>query len=462
MASPRWRSALHFAATRNPSVIDWTFPPTLQEVWNNLDPLRRNEIALDCASSPDRRNLLPLTMRHLANSLSTRSQTITAQREQEFAANLVTYIHTDAEALDELFRVYFSLRHKKMMAAFLDHMQVRPDIGSSQEPRSDFEKAITALLRDFPKDDVALYTQVLCCQNPAFWGELPKVNAQAADAGRRNRTPQTSPAPRPLTPRYAPAAEFLKSEEPTVPETSTAPEQPRDAQELHADLREVSDLFARTADELAAAAAELREGKLPSADGKSIGSLAPAFARLVGRVRASAEARGVASEQAFYSVRDVEPVVAAIEAAEKAQADAQRIAQLLEQVLSLATTDGRDFPPLTSLKESARALQQQFASAKPNSADPALRDKLHGFELVLQMVDSQSGQDEDAEEVVATQFGAKLLFALGTGRIVRSLSPETDVRVPVLASLPAEPQSAVALPLQSPDLADEIKAAFQS
>lgn len=418
---------------------------------------------MDCASSPERRNLLPLTLRLLANSLNTRSQTIATFREQELASHIVTFVDTDADALDELFRVYFSLRHKKMMGAFLDQMQIREGAVSSrdvQQSRSDFEKAITALLRDFSHEDVALYTQVLACQNPSFWGELPKVTSQAADAAPRNRVAPAAPIPpRAQTLRAAPAIESLKSEESAVSEQPAGHEVPRSAKDLQAELRDVSNLFTRTADELAAAVAELREGKLPSADGKSIGSLAPAFARLVGHVRTSAEALGVGSAQAFYSVNDLEPAIAAIDSAETAQAEAQRTAQLLEQVLSLATVDGRDFAPLASLKESARTLQQALAT-KPGTVDAGVREKLHGFELVLHMVDSHAAADEDAEEVVATQFGAKMLFALGSGRIVRSMNAEPDVQVAVVATLP-EPKSGVEIPLESA-LADESKAAFQA
>jgi hypothetical protein len=288
---------------------------------------------------------------------------------------------------------------------------------------------------------------------------LPKVSVQAGDAAPRYRAAQAPMPPRPQSLRAAPAVETLKSEESAVSEQPAGHEVPRSAKDLQAELRDVSNLFTRTADELAAAVAEVREGKLPSADGKSIGSLAPAFARLVGHVRTSAEALGVGSAQAFYSVNDLEPAIAAIDSAEKAQAEAARTAQLLEQVLSLATLDGRDFAPLTSLKESARALQQEVAG-RPGTLDSAVREKLHGYELVLHMVDAHAAPDEDAEEVVATQFGAKLLFALGTGRIVRSMNAEPDVQVAVVASLP-ESKSGVEIPLES-TLADESKAAFQA
>lgn len=459
---------MHFAATRNPSVIDWTFPATLQEVWNNLNSSRRHEIALDCASSPERRNLLPLTLRHLANNLGSRSQTMAALREQDFAAHIVAFINSDPDALDELFRVYFSLRHKKMVAAFLECMPIRPTDGtvSSRElekSRSEFVKAITTLLRDFSHDDVALYTQVLACQNPSFWGELPKSNFQTMDAALGSRTPQPPPSTAPRT--YASRVlEPLKSEERRAVEEPRTAEQPCSTQDLQTELQELTDLFTRTADELAAATAELREGKLPSSDGRSLGSLAPAFARLVARVRASGEALGIASSgQALYSVKDIAPAIAALEEAEKAQAEAQRTAKLIEQVLSLATTDGRDFPPLASLKASARAVQQEL-TATPT--DAALHDKLRAFELVLRMVDAHGtpGEDEDAEDVVAGQFGAKLLFALGSGRIVRSTVSEPEVQVSMVASLPpiSEPQSVPALGLDSADFADETKAAFQS
>jgi len=82
------------------------------------------------------------------------------------------------------------------------------------------------------------------------------------------------------------------------------------------------------------------------------------------------------------------------------------------------------------------------------------------------MVDAHGtpGEDEDAEDVVAGQFGAKLLFALGSGRIVRSTVSEPEVQVTMVASLPplSEPQSVPALGLDSAVLADETRAAFQS
>lgn len=201
-------------------------------------------------------------------------------------------------------------------------------------------------------------------------------------------------------------------------------------QELQSDLRELTDRFSRAADELQATIVDLRAGKLPSAVGENVENLGPAFAKLVYDVCARAAQLGIERPgEAFHSINDLTPAIAAIEAQEHALADAERVARLLGQVQQLTTRNGREFQPLESLRESAQALQQELASAS-GSPDPASQEKLHAFELVLNMVDSSTtGEDENAEELVAGQFGAKLLYALGTGKIVRSTATESHSRV---------------------------------
>lgn len=215
----------------------------------------------------------------------------------------------------------------------------------------------------------------------------------------------------------------------------------RTAQELQSDLQELSERFSRTADELQATVADLRAGKLPSSVDEALAALGPAFAKLVYDVCARASQMGIDGPgEAYRSIDDLAPAIAAIEEKEKALADAERVQRLLGQVLELSTLNGREFQPLQSLKESARALQQELTAA--SSSDSASQEKLHAFELVLKLVDSSApGEDENAEEVVAGQFGAKLLYALGTGKIVRSAGSQSEAHssVPGNAALSDPP-----------------------
>lgn len=201
----------------------------------------------------------------------------------------------------------------------------------------------------------------------------------------------------------------------------------RTAQELHSDLRELSARFSRTADELQATIADLRAGKLPSSVDESLAALGPAFAKLVYDVCARSSQLGIdRPSEAFHSINELTPAIAAIEEKEKAVADAERVTKILGQIQELTTLNAREFQPLETLKESARALQQELSNAS-GSSDAAAQEKLRAFELVLRMVDSTTpGEDENAEEMVAEQFGAKLLYALGTGKIVRGAATQSD------------------------------------
>lgn len=409
-----------FAMTKgNPSVIDWPFPGTLQDVWATLSPARQHEIALDCASTAERRNI-PVTTRYLANALNRRAQEVLALAPQELARQIVTYACGEPDALDEVFRVYFSFRHKKMVARFLDHLQIHTDGLSertqvSKQAKAELETAISSLLREFRHDDVMLYTQVLSCQNPTFWGELSRVNFKAIDVAARNPEPVEPSAER------KPISRASQSVAAPVANPPSGDEAMRTGQELQSDLRELSERFSRTADELETTVADLRAGKLPSSVDETLAALGPAFARVVYDVCSRASQLGIdRAGEAFHSITELAPAIAAIEEKEKVMADAERVAQMLAQVIELTTLNGREFPPLESLRESARSLQQELSAAS-HTPDPAAEERLHAFELVLKMVDSPTaGEDENAEEVVAEQFGAKLLYALGTGKIVRS------------------------------------------
>lgn len=416
---------MHFATAKgSPSVIDWPFPGTLQDVWATVSPARQHEIALDCASTAERRNI-PVTTRLLANALNCRAQAISALGPQELAKHVVTFAQAEPDALDEIFRVYFSFRHKKMVARFLEHLQIRTDGMSdrsvSKQPKAELENAISELLREFRHDDVMLYTQVLSCQNPTFWSELSRVNFKAIDVAIRTTEPAEP---------YVPRTSAIRAPEPApvaVAEPPSGDEAMRTSQELHSDLRELSARFSRTADELQTTIADLRAGKLPSSVDESLAGLGPAFAKLVYDVCARSSQLGIdRPSEAFHSINDLTPAITAIEEKEKSLADAERITKILGQVQELATLNGRDFQPLASLKESARSLQQELANAS-GSPDAIAQEKLRAFELVLKMVDSTTpGEDENAEEMVAEQFGAKLLYALGTGKIVRGAASPSD------------------------------------
>ena len=416
---------MHFATAKgSPSVIDWPFPGTLQDVWATVSPARQHEIALDCASTAERRNI-PVTTRLLANALNCRAQAISALGPQELAKHVVTFAQAEPDALDEIFRVYFSFRHKKMVARFLEHLQIRTDGMSdrsvSKQPKAELENAISELLREFRHDDVMLYTQVLSCQNPTFWSELSRVNFKAIDVAIRTTEPAEP---------YVPRTSAIRAPEPApvaVAEPPSGDEAMRTSQELHSDLRELSARFSRTADELQTTIADLRAGKLPSSVDESLAGLGPAFAKLVYDVCARSSQLGIdRPSEAFHSINDLTPAITAIEEKEKALADAERVTKILGQVQELATLNGRDFQPLASLKESARSLQQELANAS-GSPDAIAQEKLRAFELVLKMVDSTTpGEDENAEEMVAEQFGAKLLYALGTGKIVRGAASQSD------------------------------------
>lgn len=418
---------MHFATAKGSlSVIDWPFPGTLQDVWGTLLSARQLEIALDCASTAERRNI-PVTTRLLANALNRRAQEVLALGPQELARNIVTFAATEPDALDEIFRVYFSFRHKKMVARFLEQLQLQTDGLSdrsqgSKQGKVELESAISSLLREFRHDDVMLYTQVLSCQNPTFWSELSRVNFKTIDAAARNSEPVEPPV------RTSISRSSLRAAVAPVADPPSGDEPMRTAQELQSDLKELSERFSRTADELQSTILDLRAGKLPSSVDETLAALGPAFAKLVYDVCARTSQLGIdRTGEAFHSINDLAPAITAIEEKEKALADAERVTRLLAQVQELTTLNGRDFQPLESLKESARALQQELAAAS-GSPDAASEDRLHAFELVLKMVDSTAGEDENAEEVVAEQFGAKLLYALGTGKIVRGAAsqPETQ------------------------------------
>lgn len=428
---------MHFATAKgSPSVIDWPFPGTLQDVWATLSPARQHEIALDCASTAERRNI-PVTTRLLANALNCRAQAISALGPQELAKHVVTFAQAEPDALDEIFRVYFSFRHKKMVARFLDHLQIRTDGMSdrsvSRQAKAELENAIAELLREFRHDDVMLYTQVLSCQNPTFWSELSRVNFKAIDVAIRTTEPAEPYVPRPSAIRAPEPARAAVAEPPSGDEAM------RTAQELHSDLRELSARFSRTADELQATITDLRAGKLPSSVDESLAALGPAFAKLVYDVCARSSQLGIdRPSEAFHSINELTPAITAIEEKEKALADAERTSKLLGYVLELTTLNGREFQPLESLKDSARSLQQELSNAS-GSLDAAAQERLRAFELVLKMVDSATpGEDENAEEMVAEQFGAKLLYALGTGKIVRGAGNQSEAHSSV-SSTPSLP-----------------------
>ena len=78
---------------------------------------------------------------------------------------------------------------RPMMAAFLDQLGIAHEDGVIQEDdvKPDVAKlgtAVDAIEHAFPVEDVALYLNVLLCQDPETWGALKDVpQTQAVEAG---------------------------------------------------------------------------------------------------------------------------------------------------------------------------------------------------------------------------------------------------------------------------------------
>lgn len=157
----------------------------------------------------------------------------------------------------------------------------------------------------------------------------------------------------------------------------------------------------------------------------------------------------------LQSLRDLEPVIAAIAAAEAQRArlaaweDARRHAVgMLDRVLGLIHREDKSLPALTEAQDAARQLRAALDGPPPEALEEetaALPDAIRPYADLLAMVDGWNVLDDEQcaalQDTIAEAFGRPLALAALRGRIGRAgeTPPPAPRRRTAARSQPAAP-----------------------
>ncbi|HEU4371090.1 MAG TPA: hypothetical protein VFV05_22960 [Methylomirabilota bacterium] len=193
-----------------------------------------------------------------------------------------------------------------------------------------------------------------------------------------------------------------------------------------------------------------------------------AFADLRGAMVAQAGALSlVLDDEALGTLSDLEPVLAAIAAAEerRAQLAAWRTARedarsVLEQVTALIHREGKPLPALADCQDRARELHTALTGPLPDDLDDAiaaLPTTLRPYTDLLALVEGWSALDDDRcallQDAVSQAFGRALGLAALRGKLGRT--GETPPPAPRPAPPRPMPRLAAPAPPPTPRLQDE-------
>ena len=120
----------------------------------------------------------------IAKKMKFRPKTVMGLDDQHKARYLASVPDPPEDLAARLLVVYHLAEQRPMMGAFLDALGIAHENGVIQEDdvkpeEAKLAPAVDAIEKAYPAEDVALYLNVLVCQDPATWGGLrPIVDAK--------------------------------------------------------------------------------------------------------------------------------------------------------------------------------------------------------------------------------------------------------------------------------------------
>ena len=410
-------------------------PKTLRSIWSDLPSDRKLDIAdafwKDCNNWQR-----TAAVNFLAKHYNTRYQTIARWPVDRLGQKLVTQVIPES-LIDDIFRIYFFTRQRKLMAQFLDALGIPNKDGSfssdgiKSPERSRFRYAAQVLLRSHEIASVELYFDILIATDIQFWEHLQDVILEAGSlAVLQTLPPDAAPEPE---------LEVVREDEPAVADSSlnSVPRSPGGHEkeaalisttgpahecltsgELRSQLQVLCTRIEAVVKHVGDLGASLKSGKL--SDGQGASETLSAYRTDLNRFHAElretlTKLRLPADRGHFDSLTDAELVIdelAKLEAAKEAEAEeTSQILAVLEDVIDIQHVDAVQFLPLLECQDKARALQTQVKSGAEHNS---IRPELASFGVLVQLVTTEVNSEKELEaqfEAVTEAFGVKLAYA---------------------------------------------------
>jgi AAA domain len=407
----------------------WSFPETPERLWNSLDSTRQNQILHLCATCTRIKRFKPL-IECLSERRRTREQTILKWPAYKFEAAL-REISSSGE-VRVIFGAFVLEGCEKLSIA----MRIARDRMPTEEDGSlsidGMEIGIAGLLRLFPFEDVQLCVQVGYQFSPRLWAHLPEM-----DFGRIEQHMQEI--------EDLPEGDDGGDDDDDMDEDGCGPDVPDSdsgrlpivihpenllltIEILTARIGDLKTHFAEISAHYLSFATDLANGIIPDLEAPEhdpfdleceLGEVANAIQAMMAELEIPSFAEPPASLSVIdQAMQDIERVLIV---REKSRRQVEAACNILDAVLSLRSEDGRALPGLASCHHGAIDLRAKIVQHSGPELPPEVSNELSLYETMLNMLRggvAALDQSPLAMDQIAKNFGASLVFALGTGAIV--------------------------------------------
>jgi hypothetical protein len=161
-------------------MADTTVTNTPARLWKKMALPHRQKAALSFWQADDAVDDQVQAALLIAQQRKFRPKSVLALDDERKSRHLASMINLPEQVAARALVAYHLATQRAMMGAFLDALGIAHENGVIQEDevKPDAGKlapAVDAIAAAYPAEDVALYLNVLLCQDPATWGGLQPI-----------------------------------------------------------------------------------------------------------------------------------------------------------------------------------------------------------------------------------------------------------------------------------------------
>jgi hypothetical protein len=401
----------------------WSFPTTAERLWDSLDSDRQDQIIASCTNFTRARQCKPI-LESIAKRLRTRENSILKWPIEKFNVVLKEMSRSGEAKLllwTFVWKVDEALRED--ISSYIPRTQIDEEGSLRTEA---LEAGIAALLKVHSPEDVQLSMQIWYVVDRHQWAHLPKIDFARIEQLMLDEEDCKE---------YDDLEDGVEVDENEAdgPESDgdTVPlDRPSVTIQSIADrLGDLRGQFAEIAKAYSTIAMDFAGGVIPDPSfDPDVSSLKSEFAEIIKVLQefmAELEIPGFAEPPASLTVLDqaVQEIRQVQSARENSRKQTEVACQILDTILAFRSKEGRELPGLDACRQGAADLRAKIRQNNAPALPPEILNELSSYETILNMLRkgiSALDESPQAVEQIAKNFGASLVFAIGSGAIIVS------------------------------------------
>lgn len=420
----------------------WSFPETPKLIWDSLSSRRQERIINFCATCAQVKRFKPL-LEALSERRHTREQTILKWPTEKFEGALRNMCSNGGISV---VLAAFVLEGCSKLSLAIRAVAAQSDRDEDGYLSTEnLETGVASLLSLFPPEDVQLCMQMYRVIKPRLWAHLPEMDfarieqkmleakdtdeADDGDEVEENDDMDDDCCENSGEDQVDPDKPEFEAGHVSIvidPDNLLLT-----VETLTTRIGELRTQFAKISTQYSEFAIEFANGVIPELDEEpdpfdlqnNFAEVAAAIQSVMVRLAIPSFVEPPASLSVLdQASQDIQRVLSARENSRKQVEDA---CHLLDAILSLRSKDGRELPGLASCHHGATDLRARILQDSGPELPSTILSELSLYETMLNMLrNGMAALDASplAMDQIAKNFGASLVFALGTGAIVATES----------------------------------------